>query len=142
TQAMARAAEEAGAEIRLGASVAEIILDRGAARGAVLANGEKIAARAVASNIHPRLLFGGLVPEEALPADFAARIRAWKSGSGVLRMNVALSAPPNFTALPSTGLARHHAASMLIAPSLDYIDTAYTDARRTGWSRAPAIEMH
>ncbi len=142
TQAMARAAEEAGAEIRLGASVAEIILDRGAARGAVLANGEKIAARAVASNIHPRLLFGGLVPEEALPADFAARIRAWKSGSGVLRMNVALSAPPNFTALPSTGLARHHTASMLIAPSLDYIDTAYTDARRTGWSRAPAIEMH
>ncbi len=142
TQAMARAAREAGADIRVDAPVTEVILERGAARGVVLADGEKIAARAVASNIHPRLLFGGLVPEVALPADFVQRMRAWKSGSGVLRMNVALSAPPNFTALPASGVARHHSASMLIAPSLDYIDTAYTDARRLGWSRAPAIEMH
>jgi phytoene dehydrogenase-like protein len=142
TEAMARAAREAGAEIRLNAPAREVILDRGKARGVALADGTKIAARAVASNIHPRLLFGGLVPEDALPADFAQRMRAWKSGSGVLRMNVALTEPPNFTALPSTGVARHHTASMLIAPSLDYIDTAYTDARRFGWSRAPAIEMH
>ena len=142
TAAMAAAAREAGADIRVNAPVTEVILERGAARGVVLATGEKIAARTVASNIHPRLLFGGLVPEDALPPDFVQRMRAWKSGSGVLRMNVALSEPPNFTALPSTGVARHHTASMLIAPSLDYIDTAYTDARRLGWSRAPAIEMH
>ncbi len=142
TKAMAKAATEAGAEIRVEASVAEVILERGAARGVVLANGEKIAARAVASNIHPCLLFGGLVPDGALPADFVRRMKGWKSGSGVLRMNVALSEPPNFTALPSSGVAPHHTASMLIAPSLDYIDTAYTDARRKGWSRAPAIEMH
>ncbi len=142
TAAMAAAAREAGADIRVNAPVTEVILERGAARGVVLATGEKIAARAVASNIHPRLLFGGLVPEDVLPADFAQRMRAWKSGSGVLRMNVALSEPPNFTALPASGVARHHTASMLIAPSLDYIDTAYTDARRSGWSRAPAIEMH
>ncbi len=142
TQAMARAAQEAGAEIRVDAPVKEVILERGAARGVVLTNGEKIAARAVASNIHPRLLFGGLVPDDALPPEFSQRMKGWKSGSGVLRMNVALSEPPNFTALPSSGLARHHTASMLIAPSLDYIDTAYTDARRLGWSRSPAIEMH
>lgn len=142
TQAMAKAAQEAGADIRLNASVKEVVLERGAARGVVLAGGEKIAARAVASNIHPRLLFGGLVPDGALPADFAKRMNAWKSGSGVLRMNVALSEPPAFTALPSSGVARHHTASMLFAPSLDYIDTAYTDARRFGWSRSPAIEMH
>ncbi|MFN0023160.1 MAG: phytoene desaturase family protein [Parvularculaceae bacterium] len=142
TQAMAAACKEAGAEIRTDAAVTEVILERGAARGVVLADGTKIAARAVASNIHPRLLFGGLVPDQALPPEFAARIKGWKSGSGVLRMNVALSEPPKFTALPSAGVARHHTASMLIAPSLDYIDTAYTDARRLGHSRAPAIEMH
>jgi phytoene dehydrogenase-like protein len=142
TQAMARAAEEAGAEIRLNAPVKEVILENGKARGVALADGTKLSARAVASNIHPRLLFGGLVPEDALPADFAQRMRAWKSGSGVLRMNVALSEPPNFTALPSSGVARHHTASMLIATSLDFIDRAYTDARRLGWSRSPAIEMH
>jgi len=142
TEAMAKAAREAGADIRVDAAVSGVILERGAARGVVLADGERIAARAVASNIHPRLLFGGLVPEGALPADFMRRIKGWRSGSGVLRMNVALSEPPNFTALPSSGVARHHTASMLIAPSLDWLDTAYTDARRHGWSRAPAIEMH
>ncbi len=142
TQAMGRAAQEAGAEIRVSSAAKEVLLDRGAARGVILATGEKIAARAVASNIHPRLLFGGLVPDAALPDDFVQRMKGWKSGTGVLRMNVALSEPPHFSALPSSSVARHHAASMLIAPSLDYIDTAYTDARRFGWSRAPAIEMH
>jgi len=142
TQAMAAAAREAGAEIRVSATVDKVILVRGEAGGVVLDDGTKITARAVASNIHPRLLFGGLVPDDALPPEFAQRMKGWKSGSGVLRMNVALSEPPNFTALPSTGVARHHTASMLISPSLDYIDTAYTDARRLGWSRAPAIEMH
>jgi phytoene dehydrogenase-like protein len=57
-------------------------------------------------------------------------------------MNVALSEPPSFSALPSTGVARHHGASILIAPSLDYIDKGYTDARRFGWSQKPCIEMH
>jgi phytoene dehydrogenase-like protein len=142
TQAMAKACAEAGADIRLNASVREVILNGARAEGVVLSDGTAIRARAVAANIHPQLLYGRLIPESALPADFAERIRNWRSGSGVFRMNVALSEPPNFTTSPSTGVARHHSASMLVAPSLDYIDTAYTDARRLGWSRKPAIEMH
>ncbi len=142
TEAMAKACAEAGVEIRVNAPVREVILDGERAGGVVLADGTSVRARAVAANIHPQLLYGKLIPEGALPADFAERIRNWRSGSGVFRMNVALSEPPNFTALPSQGLARHHGASMLIAPSLDYIDTAYTDARRLGWSKKPAIEMH
>lgn len=142
TQAMAAACREAGVDIRVSSPVREIILKTGHAAGVVLADGTKIPARAVASNIHPQLLFGGLVPNDALPGEFIERLKGWRSGSGVFRMNVALAELPNFTALPSTGVARHHSASILISPSLDYIDTAYTDARRYGWSRAPAIEMH
>jgi phytoene dehydrogenase-like protein len=108
----------------------------------VLEDGSAITARAVASNIHPNLLYGKLIPQTALPEEFNRRIKGWRSGSGVFRMNVALSELPNFSALPSTGVARHHSASILIAPSLDYIDAAFTDARRSGWSRNPAIEMH
>ncbi len=142
TEAMAKACAQEGVDIRVNAPVKEVVLKNGRAQGVVLADGTAIAARAVASNIHPQLLFGGLVPNDALPPDFVERIRGWRSGSGVFRMNVALSELPNFTASPSTGAARHHSASILISPSLDYIDAAFTDARRLGWSRAPAIEMH
>jgi phytoene dehydrogenase-like protein len=142
TGAMAAACREAGVDIRVNAPVSEIIVKNGRAQGVVLADGAMLHARAVASNIHPQLLYGKLVPDALLPADFIHRMKGWRSGSGVFRMNVALSELPNFTALPSTGAARHHSASILIAPSLDYIDTGFTDARRFGWSRAPAIEMH
>lgn len=142
TQAMAKACVEAGVDIRVNAPVKEVILKSGRATGVVLADGTRIAARAVVSNIHPQLLYGGLIPDEALPADFVERLKGWRSGSAVFRMNVALSELPNFTALPSNGVARHHSASILIAPSLDYIDAGFTDARRLGWSRAPSIEMH
>ncbi len=142
TEAMAAACREAGVDIRVNAPVSEVIVKNGRAQGVVLADGAILSARAVASNIHPQLLFGKLVPEALLPADFVHRMKGWRSGSGVFRMNVALSELPNFTALPSTGVARHHSASILISPSLDYIDTAFTDARRFGFSKAPAIEMH
>jgi phytoene dehydrogenase-like protein len=95
----------------------------------------------VAGNVHPQILFGRLVPEEALPADFTRRIRRWKSGSGTFRMNVALSELPSFAALPGREPAPHHTAGIVIAPSLAYMDRAYLDAKRDGWSREPIVEM-
>lgn len=142
TEAMAAACREAGVDIRVSSPVREVILNGGRAEGVVLENGEAIHARAIASNIHPQLLYGKLIPEEALPAEFAERIRNWRSGSGVFRMNVALSELPRFTGLSSATAGPHHTASIMIAPSLDYLDTAYTDARRLGWARRPVIEMH
>ncbi len=142
TQAMAAAAGEAGAEIRINAPVKDVIIENERAAGVVLEDGTAIRAKTVASNIHPQLLFGKLIPMTALDHEFAERIRNWRSGSGVFRMNVALSELPQFTTLPSNGVGLHHKASIMIAPSLDYLDTAYTDARRHGWARKPVIEMH
>jgi phytoene dehydrogenase-like protein len=141
TQAMANAARERGVEIEVDAPVREVIVEKGRAVGIVLKNGRSIHAPAVASNVHPQLLFDRLVPEEALPPDFLARIRRWKSGSGTFRMNVALSELPSFTALPGRELADHHTAGIIIAPSLAYMDRAYDDAKREGWSREPIVEM-
>jgi phytoene dehydrogenase-like protein len=56
-------------------------------------------------------------------------------------MNVALSELPSFTCLPGRELADHHTAGIIIAPSLAYMDRAYDDARRHGWSREPVVEM-
>src|SRR3546814_15447145 len=54
-------------------------------------------------------------------------------------MNVALSALPDFACLP--GLGEHHQSGIVIAPTLDYMDRAYMDAKREGWSREPIVEM-
>jgi phytoene dehydrogenase-like protein len=142
TQAMARACEEAGVEISVNAPVREIPVVSGKARGVVLEDGTDLSARVVVSNLNPKLLFSTLVDPACLAPDFKDRMAAWKCGSGTFRMNVALSELPNFTCLPSIGRAEHHGASIVIAPSLGYLDQAYMDARQHGWARRPAIEMH
>ena len=141
TQAMAAACLEAGVEISTDAPVKAISIKDGKAVGVVLESGEDIAGRAVVSNLNPKLLYQTLVAPEHLPEPFKTRMDAWRCGSGTFRMNVALAELPNFSALPSQGTAEHHAASIVIAPSLGYLDQAYTDARTLGWARRPAIEM-
>ena len=139
TQAMARAAEKAGAGITLDNGVREVIVERDRAAGVVLDNGETVRARYVASNVNPKLLYTRLVPSGALPNDFLKRMQNWRNGSGTFRMNVALSALPSFTALPGEG--DHLTAGIIIAPSLAYMDRAWQDARERGWSKAPIVEM-
>ena len=103
TQAMARAAQGRGVTIDTDAAVREVIVERDRAVGVLLENGSTIRAKYVASNVNPKLLYTQLIAADALPADFLARIRHWKNGSGTFRMNVALSALPSFTALPGDG---------------------------------------
>ncbi|MGE3875076.1 MAG: phytoene desaturase family protein [Parvibaculaceae bacterium] len=141
TQAMAKACRDKGVEIETGAGVSEIIVEKGCAQGIVLADGRSLRAKAVVSNLNPKLLFGSLVPEAALPPDFLARIRRWKCGSGTFRMNVALSELPSFTCLPGRDIGDHHASGIIIAPTLSYMDRAYHDAREFGWSRKPIVEV-
>jgi phytoene dehydrogenase-like protein len=142
TQAMAREAVARGVEISVGASVARVTLDgKHRATGVVLEDGTSIAARRVVGNVHPRLLFLAMVGESALPDDFVARIKAYRSGSGTLRMNVALSSLPSFAALPGADLRPHHSSGIIMAPSLRYMEDAWVDARREGFSRQPIVEM-
>src|SRR5262252_8379951 len=103
TQAMASAARAAGAAITPDAPVREVIVERDRAVGVMLENGETVRARYVASSVNPKLLYTRLVPSDALPDDFLARIRHWRNASGTFRINVALSALPSFTVLPGAG---------------------------------------
>ncbi|WP_292041122.1 phytoene desaturase family protein [Massilia sp. UBA6681] len=141
TQAMARAAQAQGVEIRTGCAVEEVLLDKGRACGVVTAGGERVDARVVVSNLNPRLLYTRLVDPGALPGDFLRRMQAWRCGSGTFRMNLALSELPSFSCLPGTQAAEHHGSGIIIAPSLQYMERAYHDARAHGWSREPIVEL-
>jgi phytoene dehydrogenase-like protein len=139
TRAMAAACREQGVEIRTGEGVVRILTEKGRAVGVLTDGGETLMARAVISNAHPKITFERLLDPAVLPADFVERIGRYKSGSGTFRMNVALSELPRFTCLPEPG--DHLTAGIIIAPSLAYMDRAFLDARRDGWSREPIVEM-
>jgi phytoene dehydrogenase-like protein len=141
TQAMAKSAASSGADVRVDAAVREVIMEKGRAAGVVTETGEAIRARAVISNLNPKLLYGSLIDRAALPAAFVDRIEKWRCGSGTFRMNVALSELPDFTCLPGRELAEHHTAGIIMAPSLAYMEQAYFDARTFGWSKRPIVEM-
>jgi phytoene dehydrogenase-like protein len=54
-------------------------------------------------------------------------------------MNVALAELPRFSSKPAPG--DHLTGGIIIAPSLAYMDRAFMDSRRDGWSAQPIVEM-
>ncbi|MCC7326638.1 MAG: NAD(P)/FAD-dependent oxidoreductase [Burkholderiales bacterium] len=141
TQAMAIECAARGVVVRTNAPVARVIVKAGRAVGVELDGGEAIDCARVVANVNPKLLFRKMVAPEHLPEDFRARIDGYRCGSGTFRMNVALAALPDFTALPGRHAQPHHDSGIILAPSLAYMERAYFDARTDGWSRAPIVEM-
>ncbi len=143
TQSMAKSAAAAGADIRVGTGVREVLVDTAGGKprvtGVVTDKGDVLQARAVVANVNPKLLYERLMAQAVVPAPTRERMKNWKCGSGTFRMNVALSGLPNFSCLPGDG--DHLTAGIIMAPSLDYMDRAYLDARAYGWSREPIVEM-
>jgi phytoene dehydrogenase-like protein len=139
TLAMAAACRNAGVEIRTNADVRELIVEKGRIVGAALAGGESFRARAVISNLNPKLLFQSLVDPVLLSTDFRERMARYRCASGTFRMNLALTELPRFACLPDPG--DHLTAGIVMAPSLGYMERAYMDARSGGWSKEPIVEM-
>jgi phytoene dehydrogenase-like protein len=138
TQAMRAEAEARGVEIRTGQGVARIRSKDARACGITLDDGTDIDARCVVSNAHPRALLD-LLPDE--PGEWRDAFGHYQSESATFRMNVALSELPDFTALPGREAQPHHRSGIILAPSLAYMDRAYSSARENGWSTEPIVEM-
>jgi len=131
--------QKAGGEIRTEAPIAKIIIKNGQAKGVVLANGDEIEAEVVSSSVDPRLTFMKMVGEEHLPEDFVEDIKRYKFRGSSGKVNLALDALPNFTALPGAG--PHLRGAVSISPSVDYMERAYDDAKYGRYSRRPYIDI-
>lgn len=140
TRAMADAAREAGAEIRTGADVRQIIVKDGAAAGVVLADGTGIAANTIVSGADPRRTFLGMLDPVELEPGFITRIRNYRVPGTVAKVNVALSALPAFTGLPG-----HPAAGLQgrvhIGPGIDYLERAFDASKYGEISPAPYLDI-
>ncbi len=141
SDAIAKACDDMGVEIRREAPVHSIQTDSHGVCGIGLEDGSQLAARCVASSVDAHLTFEKLLSPDVLPADFRDAVAKIDYASASAKVNLALSEPPQFTCLPSSGVAPHHHGTMHIGPSLDYLDRAYDDAKYGRPSNEPILEM-
>jgi phytoene dehydrogenase-like protein len=135
--AIRRSAEAFGAEIRTSAPVASVLVRDGRVEGAALASGEELRAPVVVTSLHPKRAFLEHVGAAHLPDDFVRDIERWRSRSGVVKVNLAIDRLPSFTADPTDGQAEHHTGSVEMAPSMEFIERAFIDAREGRPALAP-----
>ena len=140
TQALARAAQSLGAEIRTNAEVARIDVRNGEVVGVTLADGTELKAKVVASSATPAITFLKLVNRADLPAEFVDQVERISYDSAVVKINLALDGLPNFTAYPGTEPSPQHRGTIHICPTLDYIEEAFRDAALGLPSRRPMLE--
>jgi len=120
--ALLRAIAAAGGEVRLNAPVHSIAIEAGAAKGVVLQGGERIEAmRAVIANLHPRVLFGDLLPASSAAAQRLAKLRP---GPTTMMIHLALNDLPAW----SGGAALRRFAYVHLAPSFAAMAATYTEA--------------
>jgi len=138
SEAIAAAARSHGAHIRCKAPVAEVIVRNSRVNGVVLESGEQIPAPIVVSGCDPWVTFRKLIPQGELPEELISAIDRFKFRGSSGKVNLALDALPNFPAMQDPGLLR---GMIEIAPSLDYLEQAYDDAKYGGFSQRPYMDI-
>jgi phytoene dehydrogenase-like protein len=138
TQAMAAAAEAAGAEIRTNAEVVEVRVKDGTATGVALSSGEEIGAKAVISNADPKRTLLRLVDPAHLAPDFVKKLQDYRTPGTVAKINLALSGLPKFTALNGDVTALH--GRIQIGYEIDYLERAFDESKYGNFSRQPYLE--
>ena len=138
-EALARSARSHGAEIRTGVGVQEILVERGRTTGVILDTGEKISAEIVASGVDPHNTFTRLMDPRTMPEEFRQGLDKFKYRGSSGKVNLAVDRLPSFRCLPGRG--KHLHGDISIAPSVDYLEQAYDDAKHGDFSRKPFINV-
>ena len=139
SQALARAAQQLGAEIRTESEVAKILTRNGAATGVILQNGDAINGARVISNTDVKQTFFKLVGPAYLDPHFLLRVRNIRSRGTVAKINLALDTLPKFK--NPAGQAAALGGIIHIGPTIDYLERAADDAKYGRFSRQPFLEI-
>lgn len=139
TEAMARAAEHFGAQIRVGAGVRQLRIRDGRAVGVETEAGERIDARAVLSALDVRRTMLQLLPPDVLPPGQVDRVRRFRADGASLKFNAALNSLPGFPAWKGPGTV--HTGEVEIAPSMEYLERAYDAGKHGRFSERPYMDV-
>lgn len=141
--ALARAGQDLGVEIRREAPVSKILTHKGQAVGVQLEDGTQLDAKAVGSSVDAHLTFEKFLAEDDLPAPFRKAVSNIDYSSASMKINLALGEPPNFTADTTQPgvVAPHHHGTMHVGPTMEYLERAFDDAKYGRPSEEPILEM-
>jgi phytoene dehydrogenase-like protein len=81
-----------------------------------------------------------LIPRTSAP-DFIQKIKNYRSMGTVAKINLALSALPEFTALKSKSDGNLLKGRIQISPEIDYLERAFDESKYGNFSRNPYIEI-
>lgn len=143
SESIASAARAHGAEIRMGAAVARVIVKNGKATGVALENGDEVHAPIVVSGLDPRRTFLDLVDRAEMPADVVEGIERYRFRGSSGKVNLALSGLPEFTCLSGDRekALRALRGAISISPTMEYVERAYDDAKYGDFSRQPYMDV-
>ena len=130
TQALANAVSRFGGEIRCEMEVERIQVDIYTCKGVVLTSGEEILADRVISAVDPRRTFLSLVGPMNLPPEFVWNVQSIKMRGSVAKIHLLTDG--------------HHGipeGTVVLAPSIKYLEKAYDAAKYGEISEKPYLEV-
>jgi phytoene dehydrogenase-like protein len=139
TQAMAAAAQAAGAEIRTSTEITRINVKDGQATSVVLSSGDELQARAVISNADPKRTLLGMVEPQHLQPSFLQRLLHYRMNGTVAKVNLALGGLPGVQSVEGDVAARL-SGKIQISPEIDYLERAFDASKYGEFSQHPYIE--
>ncbi len=130
TQALADAVKGFGGEIRTDSEVKQILVEKQQVKGVLLMNGEEIFAETVFSAVDPKHTFIKLVGPMQLPPDFVWQTQSIKMRGSLAKVHI-----------HTNGKHGIPAGTVVLAPSLKYLEKAYDAAKYGEVSQHPYLEV-
>nr|XP_053643612.1 pyridine nucleotide-disulfide oxidoreductase domain-containing protein 2-like [Cherax quadricarinatus] len=146
TQAMARAATKAGAQLFTDKQVKTILLGKkNEVVGVETEDGSQLYAKTVLSNATAHTTFLRLLPKGSLPPEFEASIKSIDYRSPVCKINVALKSLPNFKANPNNrdnSVMPHHRCTIhLNCEKTELLEESFLQASAGLIPDKPLVQM-
>lgn len=140
TQAMARAAEEAGVHIVTESEVVAIISDAGRITGIRLADGRKVEAQVVVSNADPKRTMSLVTAGDHDAAQRFSALGEWSTTVSYQKFHGILEELPDLSQYFEEGQpSKENLASIRITPSLQVYREAFEAAQAGELPRVPAV---
>lgn len=130
TAALSNVVKSFGGEIRTEAEVANIKIENQIAQGVVLASGEEISAKTILSSANPKHTLLDLVGARELPPEFVWHTQSIKMRGSVAKVH-----------LQTNGAHGIPGGTIVLAPSIKYLERAYDAAKYGEISEKPYLEI-
>lgn len=141
SESIASVCRQLGVTIEVDCEVARILVQGNRVDGVLLADGRELRGKVVASSVDANLTFNHFLQEGDLPTPFREAVKRIDYSSATAKINLALSEAPNFSCLPSQGIAPQHHGTIHIGETLDEVEKAYDDAKYGEPSTNPILEI-